>query len=193
MRYLPIFVFILFIGCGNNLPIEGDFGNEQFDLLTQNGEMIEFPKFIDNKIAVVGYIFTNCPDICPLTTNNMKLVQDRLKEENVSGVEFVSVSFDPEVDRPDVLKKYAELRDLDESNWTFLTGEKDDIKRLIKEVSVVAVIGDSTVTPQNEKIYYYVHTDRISLVDKEGNIRKSYIGSNANIEEIVEDVKSLVN
>ncbi len=192
MRNLLIIILLFLYGCGNNLPIEGDFGNEQFDLLTQNGEMIEFPKLIEGKISLVGYIFTNCPDICPLTTNNMKRVQDRLKEDNIKGVEFVSVSFDPEVDRPAVLKKYAELRNLDESNWTFLTGEKDDIKRLIKEVSVVAVIGDSTVTPENEKIYYYVHTDRISLVDKEGNIRKNYIGSNADIEEIVRDVKSLV-
>ncbi len=189
-----VFVFLLaFFGCGNNLPIEGDFGTGQFDLLTQNGKMIEFPKLIEGKISLVGYIFTNCPDICPLTTNNMKMVQNRLKEENIEGVEFVSISFDSEVDRPGVLKKYAELRDLDESSWTLLTGEKEDIKKLIKEVSVVAVVGDSTVTPDNEKIYYYVHTDRISLVDKKGNIRKSYIGSNANIEEMVKDVKSLIN
>ncbi|MGD8778608.1 MAG: SCO family protein [Ignavibacteria bacterium] len=192
MKYLLIALLFSLMGCGNNLSIEGDFGNKQFDLLTQDGEMIEFPKLIEGNIAIVGYIFTNCPDICPLTTNNMKRLQDKLNEKNINGVEFVSISFDPEVDRPNVLKKYAELRNLDESNWTFLTGEKEDIKRLIKAVNVVAVVGDSTVTPQNEKIYYYVHTDRISLVDKKGNIRKSYIGSNANIEEIFRDVKSLV-
>ena len=51
-----------------------------------------------------------------------------------------------------------------------------------------AVPGDSIKFDNGEKIYLYVHTDRISLIDKEGKIRKNYLGSKANIVEIVNDI-----
>ena len=191
------FAFIVFLAgltfACQSLPIDGDFGPEQFNLVDQNNTPRKFPEMIKGKIGVVGYIFTNCPDICPLTTNNMRLIQEELKKEKINDeVEFVSVSFDPEADSPEVLKKFAEIRDLDLNNWTFLTGEKAITDSLIKEVGVIAVVGDSSVTKEGEKIYYYVHTDRISLVDEEGNIRKNYLGSRAKIDEVVADIKKLL-
>ena len=182
----------LVLAC-QSLPIEGDFGPKQFNLVDQNNTPRKFPEMIKGKIGIVGYIFTNCPDICPLTTNNMRLIQEELKKENINDkVDFVSVSFDPEVDRPEVLKKFAEIRDLDLNNWTFLTGEKAITDSLIKQVGVIAVVGDSSITKDGEKIYYYVHTDRISLVDEEGNIRKNFLGSRAKIDEVVADIKKLL-
>lgn len=183
---------LILIAC-QSLPIEGDYGPHQFNLVDQNNSPREFPEMIKGKIGVVGYIFTNCPDICPITTNNMRLIQEKLKKEKINDkVEFVSVSFDPEADTPEVLKKFADIRDLDLNNWTFLTGEKTITDSLIHEVGIVAVVGDSSVTKEGEKIYYYVHTDRISLVDEEGNIRKNYLGSRANIDEVVADIKKLL-
>ena len=182
----------LVLAC-QSLPIEGDLGPKQFNLVDQNNTPRKFPEMIKGKIGIVGYIFTNCPDICPLTTNNMRLIQEELKKENINDkVDFVSVSFDPEVDRPEVLKKFAEIRDLDLNNWTFLTGEKAITDSLIKQVGVIAVVGDSSITKDGEKIYYYVHTDRISLVDEEGNIRKNFLGSRAKIDEVVADIKKLL-
>lgn len=197
MKTINVFLFFvvaaIFVSCGNDLEVEGNFGTEQFNLLDQNNSPQKFPEIIKGKIAIVGYIFTNCPDICPLTTNNMRLIQDELKKEKINtDVEFVSISFDPEADRPEVLKKFAEIRDLDLNNWTFLTGEKTTTDSLIKEVGVIAVVGDSTITKDGKTIYYYVHTDRISLVDEEGNIRKNYLGSKVNVEEVVADVKKLL-
>lgn len=188
--FLSIFIFV---SCWNDLEIEGNFGTAHFNLVDQNNSPQKFPEIIKGKIAIVGYIFTNCPDICPLTTNNMRLIQDELKKEKINNeIEFVSISFDPEADTPEVLKKFAEIRDLDLNNWTFLTGEKTTTDSLIKEAGVIAVVGDSTITKDGKTIYYFVHTDRISLVDEEGNIRKNYPGSKVNIEEVVADVKKLL-
>ena len=154
---------------------------------------VEFPKIMNGKVGIVGYIFTNCPDICPLTTNNMRLVQEKLKDNESTGVQFVSISFDPEVDRPTVLKEFAQIRDLDLSNWDFLTGKKSTIDDLMKKIGVVAFVGDSTLFEDGRKSYYYVHTDRIQLFDQEGRIRKNYLGSEANIDEIVNDIKQLLD
>lgn len=190
---LTLLILITAIACSEKFDVIGDFGKDKFVLVDQKGSGKNFPEFVKGKIVVVGYIFTNCPDICPLTTNNMRLIQERLREENVEDVEFVSISFDPLVDKPGVLQKFAEIRNLDLSNWTFLTGEKKTIDSLMKKVQVFAFPSDSTVFPNGEKILYYVHTDRIQIWDTKSKIRKNYPGSTINVNEIVEDIKSLAD
>jgi protein SCO1/2 len=181
----------LLVSCGNDFPVIEKLSDTNYELIDQNNNPVSFPEFIKGSTTVAGYIFTNCPDICPLTINNMRLIQERLKKEEIKGVEFVSVSFDPENDTPEVLKKFSEIRNLNLDNWTFLTGEKPIIDKLMKHAGVVALPGDSTVFPSGKVTYYYVHTDRIQLIDNAGRIRKNYPGSSINIDEIINDIKSL--
>lgn len=182
---------IIISACTEKLPVVDDLGNSRFNLIDQQKSKKLFPEFVKGKLVVVNYIFTNCPDICPLSTNNMRMIQERLKKEKIDGVEFVSISFDPQQDSPEVLEKFAAIRNLDLKNWAFLTGEKREIDSLMQKIGIVAVVGDSTVFKDGRKIFYYTHTDRIQLMDKEGRIRKNYKGSSINVEEIVADIKSL--
>ncbi len=195
LKFLLFFsaVILLFTGCGKELPVEEDLSGESYPLLNQDSVEVRFPDIIEGKTAVVGYIFTNCPDICPLTTNNMRLVQEKVNAAGVEGVEFVSISFDPKVDKPSVLSSFAEVRNLDTSNWTFLTGDKKIIDSLMGRLKIVAVPGDTSVTSSGEEYVYFIHTDRISLFDSENRLRKNYLGSKAPIDEVVEDVKTLAD
>lgn len=181
---------VVIISCRDSLPIVNDLKYKQFNLVDQDSSAIVFPTSFSEKIIVAGYIFTNCPDICPLTTNNMRLVQERLKNEKVEGIQFVSVSFDPVVDSPSVLEKFAKIRKLDLANWSFLTGQKPEIDKLMKEIGILAVPGDTSFIGE-EEIIFYIHTDRISLIDQDGQVRKNYPGSTANIDEIINDIKLL--
>ena len=193
MKKLLLFLIIEFFlsSCTEKLPVVDDLGNSQYKLVDQNNRKVVFPELVKGKLVVMNYIFTNCPDICPLSTNNMRLIQERIKKEKINRIEFVSVSFDPLQDSPEVLRKFAGIRNLDLSNWTFLTGEKPMIDSLMRKIGIVAVIGDSTVFKDGRKIYYYIHTDRIQLMDEDGKIRKNYKGSSINVDEILADVKSL--
>ena len=184
---------LLVISCKSDLPVIEDLSKSEYYLINQDSIQINFPAFVNNKIVVMGFIFTNCPDICPLTTNNMRLIQEQVKKEKISDVEFVALSFDPETDKPFVLRNFVRVRNLDLSNWTFLTGEKKTIYDLLKQAEVFAIPGDSSITPKGEKIIFYVHTDRISLIDQKGRIRKQYSGSKIKIEEIVADINSISN
>jgi protein SCO1/2 len=186
---LSILIFIC--GCESNPPVIGGFGGNKYQLVNQNNGHVIFPDFVKGRIVVMNYIFTNCPDICPLSTNNMRLIQERLNREKIQNVRFVSLSFDPLNDTPEVLSKFARARDLDLSNWDFLTGDKNITDSLIKQVGVIAVPGDSLITSAGKKIYYFIHTDRISLIDTEGRIRKNYKGSAVNIDELTKDIKEL--
>ena len=188
---IAISISILLISCSSDLEVIKDLKFSDYQLVDIDSNDVVFPKLIENKIGVVGYIFTNCPDICPLTINNMRLIQEKLKADNVENVQFVSISFDPEVDKPSVLKGFSEVHGLNLSNWDFLTGSQNTIEKLLKQVGVIAFVGDSTTFDDGTKTYYYVHTDRIQLVDQDGKIRKNYLGSKINIDEIVEDVKKL--
>ena len=193
MKKLMLYLFLMVIisACKEKLPVIDEIGKEQYNLVNQNDQKIIFPELVKGKLVVMNYIFTNCPDICPLSTNNMRLIQERFKKEKTNDVEFISISFDPLQDSPEVLKKFTEIRNLDLSNWVFLTGDKPVIDSLMRRIGIVAVVGDSTVFKDGRKIYYYTHTDRIQLMDNEGIIRKNYKGSSINVDEILADVKSL--
>lgn len=186
-----LLLLLLVSGCSESLPKDHNFGGKNYTLYDQNGKEVKFPALTHGKLAVVGYIFTNCPDICPLTTNNMRMVREELLNAGIDDVEYVTISFDPETDTPGVLKKYAELRQIDTPDWHFLTGDREVIDPLMREAGIVAAVGDSTVTTSGETIYYYIHTDRISLVDGDGYVRKDYKGSELNINELVTDIKNL--
>ncbi|MFA3783444.1 SCO family protein [Melioribacteraceae bacterium 4301-Me] len=192
-RFLFIIELLLIYACSKDLPVIDSWDDNSYNLVSQNNQPVKFPDILKGKISVVGYIYTNCPSICPLTTNNMRLIQKKVKEDGIDNVEFITISFDPENDTPAALRDYARLRKLNLSNWIFLTGSKSTIDSLIKEVGVFAIKSDSTVLQNGKKIYNFVHTDRISLVDKNGRIRKNYQGSKINISEIVDDIKSLSN
>lgn len=188
---LIIILMFFFLSCGDNFEVIEDLKYSDYQLIDIDSNNVVFPKLVEDQIGVVGYIFTNCPDICPLTTNNMRLIQEKLVKENIDGVQFVSISFDPEVDKPSVLKDFTAVHGLDLSNWDFLTGEKSTIENLLKKVGVIAIVGDSTTFEDGTKTYYYIHTDRIQLMDEDGRIRKNYLGSKINIDEIVADIKRL--
>ncbi len=139
----------------------------------------------------MGFIFTHCPDICPMTTHNMYLTEKELKKNGIEDVKFVALSFDPERDSPEVLKKFAEVRELDFKSWTLLTGEKSTVNELMKRFDVKAIKTDETTDDDGTQEYSMMHTDRISLIDENGRLKKNYKGSTLNIEELVNDIKTL--
>ncbi len=191
-KLYAIFILLLLFGCIENLPLDEKIS--AYELINQDSTAVVFPGDFKSKILVVGFIFTNCPDICPLTTNNMHLIQEELKKENINeNVQFLSISFDPEIDKPSVLKKFAEVRSLDLTNWQLCTGTPATIEKLLDEFNVLAVQADTIYLPNNKIQYYYVHTDRISLLDQKGNLRKNYPGSKIDIKEITTDIKELIN
>ncbi|GAB6282255.1 MAG: SCO family protein [Ignavibacterium sp.] len=186
-----IFIAILSLNCQEKFPLNTDISKYSFSLVNQDGNDVNFPKQYLEKIIVMGFIFTNCPDICPMTTHNMQLIQSKIKEEKINNVQFLALSFDPDRDRPQILKNYVTIRNIDLDNWQFLTGDKKEVDSLLSVMNVVAIPSDTTYTEDKTPIYTFVHTDRISLIDKDGKLRKEYSGSKINIEEIVNDIKKL--
>lgn len=182
-------LFLFYSGCRNNLPLDKDISSQSYSLVNHDSSTVIFPHKYQGKIVVMGFIFTNCPDICPMTTHNMQQIQEQVKE--IKNVEFVALSFDPHRDTPSVLKDYAKVREIDLSNFSFVTGRRETVDSLLKKMGILAISGDTSYTEQGEPVYFYTHTDRITLIDRDVHVRQEYKGSKINIEEIINDIKQI--
>lgn len=152
-----------------------------FSLTDQSGQEVASHDLYGH-VWVANFIFTRCKTSCPLQTARMNDLQASLKEStNWKDTRIVSISVDPEYDTPEVLSKFIEDRDLETSQWHFLTGTRDDIWSLSKEGFKLPVADH----PKNTDMPI-LHSDMIVLIDWEGRIRGYY---NAFKEEGLKDLK----
>jgi copper(I)-binding protein/cytochrome oxidase Cu insertion factor (SCO1/SenC/PrrC family) len=103
-------------------------------LTTQDGERVYFfEDLIKDKVVVINFIYTHCPDICPLETAQLVRVQDIMGDRLGKDVFFYSITIDPQRDTPEVLKEYKQRF---KARWTFLTGKKSDIIQLRRKLGL---------------------------------------------------------
>ena len=119
------------------------------------------------------------------------MIQEKLKKDKIKGVQFVELSFDPDRDTPLILKKYADVRNIDQKNFELLTGNKNVIDSVLKMMNIYAIPSDTIKYDKGGFTYSFIHTDRITLIDKESRIRKEYKGSIVDEKEIIKDIESL--
>lgn len=101
-------------------------------LVTHEGEKVYFyDDLIKGKVVVINFIYTTCPDSCPLETAQLREVQDILGERVGKDIFMYSISINPDQDTPETLKHYADKFAV-KPGWLFLTGNKDDITLLQK-------------------------------------------------------------
>ena len=105
-------------------------------LTTHDGRKVRFfDDLIQNRVVAINFIYTTCPDACPMETARMMEVHRLLGDRVGKDVFFYSITIDPKRDTPKVLKEYVETWGLGEG-WTFLTGDEKDITLLRKKLGV---------------------------------------------------------
>ena len=177
-------------GC-DRLSVKDTMAGEEYSLLDQFDSQITFPEEYTGNVMLVGYVYTHCPDICPVITYNMRDVQRELDDED--DFMLVSISFDPDRDTPEILYQYADNYRINQANWRFLTGEKSNVDSLLEKLGIATVKTPTRFDENNTPIYFIDHTDRVTLIDREGNIRKHYNGSELNSDEAIEDIRQLLS
>jgi protein SCO1/2 len=191
LAFVVLLSLVFITSCYEHFPLDQDITRTQNTFLNQDSVKVEFPKIIKDKITLLTMVYTHCPDICPMTTHNMYLVQKKLSDDLLDKVNFVVISFDPNRDTPAVLKKFAEIRDLTFDKWTLLSGDEQNTNEVMLKFGIKAIPADSSYDDDGELSYNVIHTDRISLIDQNGRLRSNYKGSTANLDMILEDIKYL--
>lgn len=178
---------LLTISCDRPEVIH-DLSGSSYELLNEDSLSVNYPTDFKGDIQVVGFIFTNCPDICPAITANMRRIQNELQD--TSDVRFQVISFDPERDTPSVLKKYKNTFQLDEQ-FTMLTGDTTNINAVLDELNIVAQKEHPDSLGKNNGDYNITHTNRILVMDRKGRVRFEYPGSHVQPGHVTDDIRKL--
>jgi protein SCO1/2 len=177
---LPQFALGHQAGEEKRLPVIGP--APPFALTSQDGKTVTLLA-LRGKVLAVTFIYTSCPDICPLLTEKMAQVQDDLGAIFGSKVVFVSITLDPEHDTPQVLKEYAQLFGAKPEGWVFLSGSPDAIRDVTRRYGVYFdKRPDGSVD----------HTQLTTLIDGDGQMRVQYLGARFDTEEFRHDLMSLL-
>ena len=154
-----------------------------FQLINQNGQSFGSAQ-LSGKIWIADFVYTTCPGPCPMISSRMSELQKPLEK---TDVHLVSFSVDPEKDTPQVLRGYADKLQADPKRWDFLTGTKSAIYKLSHDGFKLAVSdgsGEQGIP---------VHSTRMVLVDRRGDIRGYYDATEADaITKLVADTSHLL-
>jgi protein SCO1 len=150
-----------------------------FTLTTQDKTELRLRE-LRGKVLLVGFVFTTCSGTCPATTSRMVQIQERIKDDRVR---LLSITLDPARDTPEALRRYAKLYDADTNNWTFLTGERERVHKVIADWGMWA---KPAANGQLD------HPSRVFLVDKLGRIREIYDLAHLKASWVIEDIESLL-
>ena len=149
-----------------------------FSLINQNGKTVTQDTYND-KIYIADFFFTTCQTICPIMTDHMVILQNKLKHD--PDVMLLSHTVTPKIDSVAQLKKYALNKGVLDTKWNLVTGDKKEIYELArKSYLAVKSYGDGGE-------YDMIHTENFILVDQKKRIRGYYDGTRE------EDIELLLN
>jgi protein SCO1/2 len=152
----------------------------------QDGRKRTFAAFKGSPV-VVTFVYTKCPlpTFCPLMDRHFATLQRTLKDDAaLQKVHLVTVSFDPTIDTPPVLKAHAKELGADLKRWTFLTGDRDEVDRFAARfgVSVSRALND----PRD-----ITHNLRTAIVGADGTLVKVYTGNEWTPDQVLADLRGL--
>ena len=161
----------------------------QFSLTERDGRRVTLSD-LKGKVWIVNFIYTNCPDTCPIQSAQMKQLQDELRSEE--GLRLVSITVDPERDTVEVLRKYADRFNADLRKWLFLTGEKKEIHELAQKGFQLgaAEIPHDKRPPSGAT---HTHSPRFVVVDRSSQIRGYYVSTDVEaMKRLRRDLQTLL-
>jgi protein SCO1/2 len=154
-------------------------------LVNQDGRPLS-PKQFRGRALVVTFIYTRCPmpDQCPLLSANFAQLNSAiLADEGLrKRAHLLSVTLDPEYDKPAVLKAYGKTYAGGKfDNWDFATGEPDEVRRLAESFGLMYKADGDQV----------IHSLRTAVITPEGKLFKVYRGNEWKPDEVLGDLRNM--
>lgn len=167
-----------------HVPQPGD-AVPDFTLTNQDGRTIHYAQFRGRPLLVT-FIYTRCPfpDYCPRMSHNFSEVMRKLKNNAQASTtaQLLSISIDPEHDRPADLRKYGEryVAELDPQfqHWQFATGSPDEVRKTAEFFGLA----------YNGKDGQIVHNLSTVLIGPDGKVRQVYSGNDWKPEQVAADL-----
>jgi protein SCO1 len=81
------------------------------------------------KAVLVTFLYTNCPDICPLITSNLRVAQNRMGPKVAAKAQIIAVSVDPKGDTPKAVASFLARHEM-KGRMQYLTGTAQELSRV---------------------------------------------------------------
>ena len=132
IAWILAFTLLMTPGCLSNGEFDEFYGEDinppitvnEFQLIDDKGEIVTMSQF-EGQVVVVTFLFTRCPDICPVVSANLAFIAHELGDLHGTSVQILTVTVDPWTDNSSVLGNYADVRGL---SWPHLTGSVEDLE-----------------------------------------------------------------
>ena len=158
-----------------------NFGGD-FSLTGPEGKTVSLEDF-RKKLVLIYFGYTFCPDVCPVTLSNLKLLMLSLQEK-AEDVQVIFISIDPERDTYEKLKDYVPYF---HPTFIGLTGSEADIAAVAKKYQTIYL----KQKVESEAGYLMAHTDVVILVDPNGRFRGRY-KSKYDLDKLKTDIRWLL-
>ncbi len=154
-----------------------------FEFLSEEGKPVRFSDY-EGKAVAFTFIFTRCPlpDFCPRMNNRFGETRKLLMntEDAPDNWQFLSISFDPKNDTPQVLKTYAGFyREQNPDRWLFAVASKETLDKL-------APMCDLQFAQENGTI---AHNLRTIILDTKRRVHRVLGGNEWTAEELAKSIK----
>ena len=141
------------------------------------------------KVVVLHFIYTSCPDVCPLHAERIAEIQKMVNQTPMKDrVQFITITTDPSRDTPDVLRAYGPAHGLDPINWLFLTTTADQPEDATRKL---AEAFGHKFTKEAEG--YQMHGIITHVIDREGLWRGNFHSLKFQPVNMVVFINALVN
>ena len=158
-----------------------NFGGD-FSLTGPEGKTVSLEDF-RNKVVLIYFGYTFCPDVCPITLSNLKMLMLSL-EEKAEDVQVIFISIDPERDTFQKLKDYVPYF---HPTFIGLTGSEAELASVAKKYQTFYL----KQKVESEAGYLMAHTDVVILVDQNGKYRGRY-KSKYDLDKLTTDIRWLL-
>ena len=183
----------------NGVIIEAELVND-FTLTTSENTPWTFSEEAKNTTVVVAFLFTNCIDICPIVTHNMKWVQAQLTPEEKNATTFLTITVDPWRDNVTTLHDWKTGTN---SNWTHLTvtSSEDDSPGMAMMNAVWMNFGvglqiednqSNTSARHHPDDYTVNHSTGTVIIDRYGDQRVWWGDNDWVLDLFIEDLRYLI-
>ena len=166
----------------------------EFTLLTSENTTYDFKQNTEGKVTVIAFLFTNCYDICPVVTYNLRHIHESLNETMLDKIEFITITVDPWRDNTTILEEWKQST---KSYWTHLTVA--DTQPSSQDIDVGFKIEENTTesntSPRHHPSSYdynIAHSTGTVLLDHKGNQRIWWGDYDWIIDLVKEDILNLV-
>lgn|GEM_PF-1607948 len=173
------------------LPVLKDAPN--FTLTNQDDLEIKLSDYWD-KVVVMDFIYTSCPDVCGEMNSHMKSVWEKLDSDLRQDLVLISISFDQEFDTIAILKQYAAIYNV--PGWQFLTGTEEQIIQVTDDYDIFyeRAGGNHGDLQDHEHVdgRSFNHTSALVIIDQEGKIRKTYADPDLPDNQVTRELEYLL-